>query len=55
MDITYTIAMIGVGIVMGMYIASQITKSIGKNIRTNKFHKNMNECDTTEVKTPTTK
>ena len=43
MGIIYTVAMIGVGIVIGMYIASQISSSIGRNIRTNRFNKNVEE------------
>ena len=45
MDIIYTVAMIGVGIVIGMYIASQISSSISRNIRTNRFNKNVEEFD----------
>jgi uncharacterized protein YneF (UPF0154 family) len=31
MDIMYTTVLLGVGIVIGMYISSQIEKSINKN------------------------
>jgi len=45
MDIIYTATMIGVGVAIGMYIASQISQGIDSNINHKKFMKNMEEYD----------
>ena len=44
------IMLIGLGIAIGMYIASQISESIERNIRHKKFIKNMEEYDSKKLK-----
>ena len=39
------IVLVGVGIAIGMYIASQISQSIDKNIQQKKFMDNLNSFD----------
>jgi len=45
MDITGLAAILGVGILLGLYAASQISNHIDRKTRREKFFKNMEEFD----------
>jgi len=45
MDVIYTVIMMGVGVVIGIYVTSQIGEHINKRTRRKKFLSNMEEFD----------
>jgi len=45
MDIMYTVTLLGVGIALGMYLASQIGEHIDRRTRREKFLKDMEAFD----------
>ena len=45
MDIMMIVVLVGVGIAIGMYIASQISHSIDRNIQQKQFMENFNSFD----------
>ena len=45
MGVMYTVIMLGIGVVIGMYVTSQIGENINKKTRHKKFLSNMEEFD----------